>query len=268
MRPQNQFLKRAILIAELFTDALVGMNISSLHLDQFPRDIRRLVRDGLEIPVRTVPELTLHKAYQRMARYGNHETILKQNSPDRHLYGFLNVGSPLTIVFVEQTLSIQTQNFVIAHELGHYLADVYVLQQRWLEALPGKAGNVRKMFSWNSEINDLSLHALIKGLPERPSQIIERGDKMHVETGDREVMADLIGRELIAPWDMVYPLYLENDKHEFMKFMSNSFGLPQNIAARYFSDCENERSPSTDFLDRLFAPILRPSSGVNTDNEF
>ena len=60
----------------------------------------------------------------------------------------LHIGPPCNIIFVRDKLSPQTHNYVLAHELGHFLADVFRVQQLWLKSLPEQKNAIERAFAW------------------------------------------------------------------------------------------------------------------------
>jgi Zn-dependent peptidase ImmA (M78 family) len=126
----------------------------------------------------------------------------------------------------------------LAHELGHFLADVFLIQQLWLKTLPEQKDTIERIFSWQEYDALLEFCGLIKGLPNRPKAIVRRGDALAHETAEREIQADLIARELLAPWDTVSFLFQPNERRKFIALLREQFGLPLKIAAYYYDDLE------------------------------
>src|SRR5437016_5321436 len=219
------------------TDALYSFLSDKLNVFdlKFPRDIERLILYGLEVPVIRKLNLTLHIAAQYLC-------ILRGESPkgrgdiaNRELYGLLHVGPPCNIIFIREDLPDHIRNYVLAHELGHFLADVFLIQQLWLKTLPEQEETIERVFSWQEYDAFLEFCGVIKGLPNRPKAIVGRGYALAPETTEREIQADLIARELLAPWDTVSALFQPNKHREFITLLREQFGLPLKIAAYYYN---------------------------------
>jgi len=230
-----------------------------VEMNVFPRNIERIIVYGLEIPLRRMLPLTIREAFRYLCILrGNVESAIPRIT-DRQLYGLLHIGPPCNIIFVRDKLSPQAHNYVLAHELGHFLADVYRIQQLWLRSLPEQKEAIGRAFAWSECDARLELHAYIKGLPPRPQAIISRGQAMNSETVEREIQADLFARELIAPWDVVAPVFQSSDKLKLITLLYEEFGLPRRIAESYSADIERYFFPQPNAIEGLFASLL-PSS--------
>jgi len=98
-------------------------------INKFPRNVEQIITFGLEIPIRRMLPLTIREAYRYLCiLYGESESPVISIA-DRKLYGLLHIGPPCKIIFVRDKLSPQVHNYVLAHELGHFLADVFRIQQ-------------------------------------------------------------------------------------------------------------------------------------------
>ena len=237
------------------------LNVSDLN---FPRDIERLILYGLEIPVIRKPNLTIHVAIQYLCVLRGESPKGRSNVADRELYGLLHVGPPCSIIFIREDLPNHIQHYVLAHELGHFLADVFLIQQLWLKTLPEQKDTIERIFSWQEYDAHLEFCGLIKGLPNRPKAIVERGDALAPETAEREIQADLIARELLAPWDTVSFLFRPNERRKFIALLREQFGLPLKIAAYYYDDLERSLAPKPDMIERLFAPFFHPATPTSS----
>lgn len=170
---------------------------SEVEINAFPRQIEQIIAYGLEIPIKRMSSLTVREAFRYLCllRGGVESPIAAM--ADRQLYGLLHIGPPCNIIFVRDKLSIQVHNYVLAHELGHFLADVYRIRELWLKSLPEQREAIDQAFAWRDCDTRLELYAYLKGLPSRPQPITDRGQMMHTETIEREIQADLFARELI-----------------------------------------------------------------------
>jgi hypothetical protein len=151
----------------------------------------------------------------------------------------------------------------LAHELGHLLADVFLIQQLWLKTLPEQKETIERVFSWQEYDAYLEFYGLIKGLPNRPKAIVGRGDALAPETAEREIQADLIARELLAPWETVSSLFRPHEPREFIALLREQFGLPLKIAAYYYDDLKRFHTPTPDMIERLFSPFFHPAPPIS-----
>lgn len=230
-----------------------------VEMSVFPRHIERIIAYGLEIPIKRMLPLTTREAFRYLCMLRGNPASAINSSADRELYGLLHIGPPCNIIFVRDKLSTRVYNYVLAHELGHFLADVYRVRELWLKSLPEQKDAIGRAFAWRDCDAWLELYAYLKGLPPRPQAIIDRGQMTHAETVEREIQADLFARELIAPWDVVSPLFQSNDKSKFSTLLYEEYGLPRRIAASYVADFEHYFTPQPNAIEGLFASLL-PSS--------
>src|SRR5262249_15626689 len=141
------------------SDALFSILNEEIRLSvlRFPRDIERITVYGLEIPVVRRPNLTLHAASQYLCALRGSAYAPQEKLADRALYGLLHVGPPCSIIFIREDLPPHIRNYVLAHELGHFLADIFFLQRLWLKTLPEQSESIQRAFAWDSYDADLDL---------------------------------------------------------------------------------------------------------------
>jgi hypothetical protein len=253
MRDSPQMQRVFSMIAALY-DLLAERPETEINL--FPRDIERIIIYGLEIPIKRMLPLTIREAFRYLCILCGEAESAIRSVADRRLYGLLHVGPPCNIIFIRDKLSPQVHNYVLAHELGHFLADVFRVQQLWLKSLPEQKEAIERAFAWRECDARLELYAFIKGLPPRPKEIINRSEAISPETVEREIQADLFARELIAPWDVVSPLFQSSDKSEFVTRLYKEFGLPRRIADSYFEDIQHYLAPQPNAIEELFSTLL------------
>jgi len=75
-------------------------------------------------------------------------------------------------------------------------------------------------------------------------------------TSEREIRADLIAREMLAPWEIVSKIFRPN-KQEMSRLLQQQFGLPKKIAAQYSDDLTQCLTNHPDTIDRLFGTLFR-----------
>jgi IrrE N-terminal-like domain len=256
MRDSPQMQRVFSMIAAL-NDLLAERPEANLHV--LPRDVERLITYGLEIPVKRMLPLTLREAFRYLCILRGEAQSPVISVDDRRLYGLLHIGPPCNIIFIRDKLSPQAHNYVLAHELGHFLADVFRVQQLWLRSLPEQKDAIERAFAWRECDARLELYAFIKGLPPRPKEIINRGQTINPETVEREIQADLFARELMAPWDVVSPLCQSNDQSQFVTLLYERFRLPRRVAESYLEDLQHHLAPQPNAIEGLFSTLLTSS---------
>src|ERR1700754_4873791 len=228
----------------------------SLVLSSFPRDVEKIITFALEIPIRKEPELTLSSARRYLCAIGGDSSTLGNIPNDRKLHGLLHIGSPCTIIFVCASLPLHIQAYILAHELGHILADVFLKQHLWLKSLPEREDAIRRYFNWKDLDPWLELTAFLRGLPLRPQPIVGRGENFAPETTEREIIADLFARELLAPWDRVARSCNLTSKRDFAAILRSQYNLPLKIAASYYDEIKRHFLPNSSLYDRLLTQLV------------
>jgi len=251
------FLAHAAWIARQIEEIMSQKPEGAQHLQRFPRDIAALASYSLDIPIIRQPHLSVQHAHEFLCLLQGDLPTSSVDMQDRPLYGLLHIGPPSNLILISEELSTPFANYVMAHEISHFFADVFFVQQRWSHSLPEKTHEVRLLFSWQQRDGWLELQALIRGLPPRPTQIMARGSRELPETAARERQADLIAREILAPWSLVAPLFVEYGSKEIAGILGEHFGLPKWLALGYQNTLEKTLSPHDDVVDRLFRPLLR-----------
>jgi hypothetical protein len=258
------FLAHAAWIASKIEDLMGQAPTGAQLLARFPRDVAALASHGFDIPILRQPHLTVQHAREFLC-------ILRGDPPapdsallDRPLYGLLHIGPPSNLILIEEELPTPVANYVLAHELSHFFADVFFVQQRWEHSLPENMREVRRLFSWQQRDGWLELQALIRGLPSRPKRILARGDRERPETAEREQLADLIAREFLAPWSMVAPLFVQFGTGKIVEPLRERFGLPTWVARGYRNTLDTTLSPHRDVVDRLFGPLVQHPHPTNS----
>jgi hypothetical protein len=246
---------KVIAIAGTLQAVLVGAAGGRLDLTRFPRDLETIITCGLELPVVRSARLTAHTAQRHLCALYGDERLDETPLPDRELFGLLHLGPPANMILLQDGLSSRVANYVLAHELGHFLADISTVEQLWLKSLPERRDTIQRLFRWEHTDPWLDLHALLRGLPARPEATIERAPARAVVT-EREILADLIARELLAPWEVVAPLCSSQSQLEVTCLLRDEFGLPARIAWHYAADLDRSLSPQSNLIERLFSPLL------------
>lgn len=260
MHKSHQFLK-ATSVAQAIINLGRDMSGEPDLFDCFPRNIELLVNYSLEIPIIRLSDLTLQKAYRSLCILVDSSILEIPDQDDRPVYGLLHVGPPSNIIFLKDGLPTYLSNYILAHEVGHFMADIFYVRELWFKSLPEQKDAIFKIFSWQEMDGWLELRAVLKGLPPRPTTITTRGRRMNPDTSEMEIQADLIARELIAPWERVVKLFRKIDRAGLIDELHLSFGLPKRVAAYYYDDLQRCLFPAPDFVDRLFGPLLKRKDG-------
>lgn len=263
-------LAQAMTVAQAIR-TLVTEKIPHLRLfDTYPLNMVDITELGLEIPVVERPTLTVQDALHYLCAFRGDSDLeadaFAAIGSDRGLYGLLYVGPPTALIFLRQGLAPALVSYVLAHEIGHYLADVLLVKQRWLAAFPDIPLAVHEAFTWSRLDPHLELRALLSGLPRRPPPILARGRATDPVVTEREILADLIARELLAPWARAAAVFHEHltpatgatqARSSGMLLLQNQFHLPQRVAEIYWEDLERALRPPPGLLDRLFGPLTQ-----------
>ncbi len=254
--PIPPFLVHAAWIARQIEDILIQEPANAQLLEHFPRDVAALASYGLDIPIIRQPHLTVQNAREFLCILRGDPPASSTDILDRPLYGLLHIGPPSNLILISEELSTPFANYVMAHEISHFFADVFFVEQRWSQSLPKKTHEIRRLFAWQHRDGWLELQALVRGLPSRPTQIMVRGSKELPETAVRERQADLVARELLAPWYLVAPLFIQHGMGKIVEILCENFGLPAWVARGYQNTLDTTLSPHDDIVDRLFGPLL------------
>lgn len=243
-------LGRAMLVVDLLLALLDELAPGAFDPRRFPRDMIYLCA-LLEVPVVNLPDLTPQTASRYTGRLANRPA---HTDDDRPLYGLLHIGPPSNMIFLRTGLSQPAVRYILAHELGHFLADVYLIRRLWLETLPAQKAAILRLFSWQQADAWLDLQAFVKGLPGRPQAILARNDAPQ-ETVRREMLADLVARELLAPWEQLAAAFQQTSRDTCLALLQREYGLPLRIAHLYYTDLARSLSPQPDLFDRVFGSL-------------
>lgn len=248
-------MERAFSTASALEQLIKRKPLFKPSFNHFPRDIGSLVLDCLEIPVIQIPHLTLHATHQYLCILSGEDSSTP-SLDDRPLLGLLHVGPPVNIVFLRADLPAHIANYVLAHELAHFVGDIFSVQGLWLKSLPDQTQAVEEAFNWQNVDPWLDLQIAVKGLPTRPRAITGRKNSLTRETSEREVQADLTAREILAPWDETVRLFSQGNEQEVVSLLRQRFGLPLRIAVGYYDDLRRCLNPPPNTTDRLFRPLM------------
>lgn len=212
---------------------------------EFPRPIVTLFLEGFEIPVIPMAPLTHRLASSYLTPHSTPNPSFMDNTP---LWGLLHIGYPYAVVFLSKRLTPAQQRYVLAHEVGHCTADILRIAQQW-DLSASKATDLLRTFFFglNTPSESDALYAALRSLPSHPASMLN--SNAYVE---REIMADLIARELLAPWETVVPLAQRLDSDSLYTQLTIRFQLPPRYALGYIRDLQLAVSPPQDVISTLF----------------
>jgi hypothetical protein len=251
-------MRRAVAAANTVRTLVQEKPEGSALLARFPRDMTTIIQYCLEVPVIELTDLTIRTCHDYLCILRGEPAPARPGIQDRLLMGLFYAGPPCSLIFLQEGLADAVRNYVLAHEIGHFIADVFLIRRLWLMSLPQQHEAIHRAFAWQEFDPRLEIAALLRGLPHRPQAILGRGHAAPGNVADREIMADLIARELLAPWEAVAAQYQpgQDNRHHMIRLLRDQYGLPLRIAAYYCSDLQRCLAPQPGLIDRLFAPLL------------
>lgn len=250
-------MKRHIYNAQTVADALLDIARGDLLtrelIDVYPRDIEALLLYSLELPVEYRSDLTIYSAERYLCALRRIPYSVP-DGPDRKLLGLLCVGGDTNLILVKAGLPKHIRNYVLAHEIAHFLVDIFIARNLWLKRLPERSDEIIKVFSWRDYDDWVDFEAYLKGLPQRPRSIVSRGKQQTPETEEKELEADLVARELLLPWDIAESIYRSMpNQAQFVTYTHENFGLPLRVAHFYYYDIQRYLTRPKNFFETLFA---------------
>ena len=136
---------------------------------------------------------------------------------------------------------------MLAHELATS-SPTYSCRRLWLKSLPEQRDAIHRALRMAGIRPLFGDKRTTKGLPDRPQAIMGRGLQLPVRRLTGRYMADLIARELLAPWEKVAAQYVPGDgnRPHMIRLLREQYGLPLRIAAYYCSDLQRCLTPKPD----------------------
>lgn len=208
----------------------------------FPRTFARASL-GFSVTVTEWPDLSVGSIRTWLAR----RSAVTVPGPDRPVRGCLVANGGFGFVFVEATDPEDERRFTRAHELAHYLRDVWQPRRRAMARL---GSGIADVFDGRRPATpDERLHAVLRGLPAGPVvHLLGRGDDEGPAVRAAEAAADRLAFELLAPAEAVGG---PDDRAAVADRLVRTFGLPPGPAARYAALLAPEAPP-----DRLLARLF------------
>lgn len=251
MTLHNHF-RNAQCVAETFIHLAKTQSMSSSLIDVFPRDMESLVLLTLDVPVEYRQDLTLFDAEQYLCALRD-VPYTPGVDADRELFGMLCIGFPVTLILVNASLNARVRNYVIAHEVAHFLVDIFTVRKLWFESLHHREYEVSRAFSWSNDSSWIELQAFVNGLPRRAKAITARGTAQRPETHEKEFEADMVARELLFPSEQAIRRFHKlRTKAHFIRCAREEYGLPLQVANAYYDDINLMLAPRPNFFGDLF----------------
>ena len=192
--------------------------------EPFPRTFAKVAL-GLPVTVVERPGLSLGAIRDWLAR----RSSVTVPGPDRAVRGCLLAHAGFGFVFVEANDPPAERRFTRAHELAHYLRDVWHPRRRAVARLG--AGITEVLDGRRRPTTDERLHAVLRGLAAGPVvHLLGRGEDESPVMREAEAAADRLAFELLAPAEGVG---VSGGRAELVDRLVRIFGLPPGPAARY-----------------------------------
>lgn len=186
--------------------------------EPFPRTFAG-VSLGFPVVVVECPGLALGVVRGWLVGRGTAVTV---PGPDRPVRGCLVAHGWDGFVFVEADDPPAERRFTLAHELAHYLRDVWGRRRRAVAKLGPGIADV--LDGRRPPTPDERLHSLLRGLPAGPVvHLLTRGPDEPPEVRAAEAAADRLAFELLAPAAQV----------DGPADLTDRFGLPPGPAGAY-----------------------------------
>lgn len=216
-----------------------------------PRDLRPSVIHALPMSVFDLPRLSVEGVTAWFAQRGYPIQVAEQ---DRPLRACLVAWAGQGFVFLDANDDPAERRFSLAHELAHYLRDYWAPRMRVQTRLGARALDAVDGLRDFDEAE--RLHAVLRG--------IDVGAFTHLmaRDADRQILdprivaaehaADRLALELLAPRSLLGEDTLP-DPVSLRDRLTDTFGLPAAVAARYADMLAPAPEPPAGFVGRLLA---------------
>jgi hypothetical protein len=198
----------------------------------FPRTLEAPLETGYDVTVKRLPGLTLASIRDWLAPLG----IVVGETPDRRLCGCLAAARGSAFIFVDGDDVADEQRYTLAHELAHFIRDVWQPRQR-VERMLGKVGT-EVCDGDRAATQDERIAATLEGLGLSVQvHLLPRdaaGRPSTAAIADHEECADVLAFELLAPVaHLAQAGALGWSDSELLHRLVSVYGLPPRDAARY-----------------------------------
>jgi hypothetical protein len=221
---------------------------------EFPRDLEAAFESAYPVTVKQIRRLTLGVVQDWLASLG----IAVDAHPDRALCGCLAAARGNAVVFVDANDATDEQRYTLAHELAHFLRDVWRPRQR-VERILGTTGTAvydgdrvatpEERIAAAIEGVDLGIHVhlLPRDAAGRPATAV---------IADHEDCADILAFELLAPASHLTQAGADDwPTAELLDRLTHDYGLPRVEAARYAAWLRASRPKQSLWLQALRASM-------------
>lgn len=201
----------------------------------FPRNLSRLMRDGVAVRPVGIPNLTLEMVAQQLQRFQLPATPVDR---DRPLRGCLVVSQNRRFVFFDTRDPDEERRFTLAHEIAHLWLEVLEPRER-VRAFLGEAA-LEVLDGLRDPHPAERAQALLHRVPlHRPFHLLERDTEWGIVRAGihtAEVRADRLALELLAPEEAALRVLPEplpsfaDWLQRATRRLGDEFGLPPGIA--------------------------------------
>jgi hypothetical protein len=220
----------------------------------FPRELEGAFESAFDVTVKRLPALTLGSIRAWLAPLG----IVVQAKGDRALCGCLAAAHGSAFVFIDSDDSVDEQRYTLAHELAHYLRDIWQPRQH-AERILGSAAT-KVCDGDRAPTMDQRLAAALDGISLAfHVHLWERGPDGQPASEaieDHENCADILALELLVP-----AAHLGQrgagawSEDELLDRLMNDYGLPRREARRYASRLRPQPERPERWLEELRAAL-------------
>lgn len=217
----------------------------------FPRSLESSMGLALPLSLVTLPSLTLRSAQNWLRARGKTCDFACDNRP---VHGCLAAEAGHGVIFVDSGDPTNEIRFTVAHEIGHFLADVLLPRKQALKRFGPQIAEVLDGKRQPTFLEKTS--AAFRGLPmPRHTSFLERSGTGvdALRTWKIEDRADRIGLALLAPPEDVLavvadaPVALRSDA--LVTALREQFGLPYLPAQRYAEKLLGSTAPTVSLAE-------------------
>ncbi len=93
-----------------------------------------IIQYGLQVPVVEMSDLTIQTSTQYLCILRGDLPPTEMDTRDRLLMGLFYAGPPCNLILIQEGLADAVRNYILAHELAHFIADIFMLRRLWLKS--------------------------------------------------------------------------------------------------------------------------------------